>query len=129
MLPMKGEGIYAAWGEGRLRVEISAVFTGNGISALLTGGETPHIGGVVMCVPRPSLSGEGASCDTYVLPVPGHKDTAAAQPVAEMICRRTGQVTVVTAGIHINNAQGHELEQLLQNSMEAGRRLVEKFME
>ncbi|MFZ5640517.1 MAG: hypothetical protein ACOY4Q_07480 [Bacillota bacterium] len=126
---MKGEGMTAACGEGRLRVEISAVFTGRGITALLTGGETPHVGGVVMCVPRQSLSGEGAACDTYVLPVPGHKDTAAAQPVAEMICRRTGQVTVVTAGIHIKNAQSHELELLVQNSMEAGRRLVEKCME
>ncbi|TLN09766.1 hypothetical protein FDZ74_11500 [bacterium] len=126
---MRGKNITLAQGEGRLRVEISAAFTGNGISVLLTGGETPHVGGVVMCVPRPGLSGEGTGCDSFVLPVPGHKDTLAAQPLAEMICRRTGQVTVVVGGIHIKNAQSHELDKLLQNSMEAGRRLIEKCTE
>jgi len=125
---MNDNTITVSCGDGRRRVELTATFTGRGISALLTGGESPHVGGVVMCVPRPSLSGgAGTGCDTYVLPVPGHKDVLAAQPVAEMICRGAGQVTVVAGGIHIKNALAHELETLLRNSAEAARRLLEKY--
>lgn len=126
---MNGKNVTTEWGEGRFRVELKATFTGDGITALLTGGESPHVGGVVMCVPRPSLTGAGTGYDTYVMPVPGHKDTAAAQPVAEMLCRETGRVTVVVAGIHIDNAQGNELTILLENCLEAGRRLAGKCTE
>jgi hypothetical protein len=114
-------------GEGRHRVEITAVLTGDGVSVLITGGERPHVGAVVMCVPRNSLSGEGISCDSWILPVPGHKDTEAAQPVAEMICRALGQTTVVTAGIHIDKAVGWELELLLDNCLTAARQLVHQL--
>ncbi len=125
---MSGYNITVTCGEGRCRVELSATVTGQGISALLTGGELPHVGGVVMCVPRPSLTGEGTGCDTYILPAPGHKDTVAAQPVAEMICRRIGQVTVVVSGIHIEAALPHELACLMQNCEEVGRQLVENYL-
>ena len=110
-------------GEGRYRVEISAILTGNGISVLLTGGEKPHIGAVVMSIPRNSLSGEGISSDSWVLPVPSHKDVEAAKLVAELICRSTGQVTVVTAGIHIARAEEWELDTLLQNCIQAAKQL------
>lgn len=126
---MKGKNLTVEAGTGRYRVELAAVFTGDGITAQLTGGEAPHVGGVVMCVPRPSLTGAGTGCDTYVLPVPGHKDTEAAQPVAELLCRGTGRVTVVVAGVHIENARQDELKILLENCLEAGRRLAEKCTE
>ena len=111
-------------GEGRYRVDIAAVITGDGISVLLTGGELPHVGAVVISVPRNSLAGEGVSCDSWVMPVPGHKDAEAARPVAELICRSTGQTTVVTAGIHINQAVSWELEALLNNCNTAAKQLV-----
>ena len=57
----------------------SALDTGNGICLCLTGGEAPHVGGVVLAAPRPSLTGQGNSCDLWTATVPGHKDVYLAQ--------------------------------------------------
>lgn len=111
-------------GEGRYRVQLMANLTGEGINVLLTGGEKPHIGAVVMSIPRKSSTSEGLSSDSWVLPVPGHKDVEAAKPVAEMLCRAMAQTIVVTAGIHIERAENWELDLLLQNSMDAARQLL-----
>jgi hypothetical protein len=113
-------------GEGRYQITLTATLTGNGIIAQLLGGEKPHVGGVVLSVPRPSLTGEGVSCDTWILPVPGHKDVEAARLVAEMICRATQQTTVVAAGIHINKAKNRELEIILNNCLAAAREMIDR---
>ncbi len=119
--------VSAAAGDGRYRVEIVATLTGEGISALLTGGEQPHVGAVVLCVPRASLTGTGISCDSWIVPVPGHKDAEVARPGAEMICRATGQITVVTAGIHIEQATAGELQTLLNNCTAALKQLLTRL--
>ncbi|HZW81798.1 MAG TPA: hypothetical protein VFF14_00055 [Candidatus Deferrimicrobium sp.] len=115
-------------GENRLRIEARATLTGRGIDVLLTGGESPHIGGVVMCVPRPNQAGPGFSCDTWVIPVTGHKEHHVAQPFGESICKATGQVIVVTAGIHIDQALPWELEGIKENCEKAARDLIEKIL-
>lgn len=115
-------------GEGRYRIDISAVITAEGISVTLTGGEKTHVGGVVMCLPRKSLTGQDDGCDTWIIPVPGHKDTEAAKGVAEMLCRMTGEKTVVVAGIHIDQASPPEIDTLLRNSVEAAEQLAKKLI-
>lgn len=40
------------YGSGRVNLKLQLYDTGNGLQGLLTGGETPHIGGVVLAVPR-----------------------------------------------------------------------------
>lgn len=102
-------------GEGRLRVELTAEVINNGINIQIVGGEYPHIGGVVLANPRPSLSGQGQSSDIWIVPVPGHKDVDAAKIIAEKVCAHTGLVTVVVGGIHIDNALKEELEAILTN--------------
>jgi hypothetical protein len=116
--------VSTAAGVGRCRVEIAATLTGEGISVLLTGGEQPHVGAVVLSVPRSSLTGTGISCDSWILPVPGHKDAEVARPAAETICRATVQTTVVTAGIHIEQATAGELQTLLNNCTAAVKQLL-----
>lgn len=115
-------------GAGRYRIDISAVNTGEGISVTLTGGEKPHIGGAVMCLPRKSITGQGDGFDTWVLPVPGHKDTEAAKEVAGILCRKTGEKVVVAAGIHINQASSDEIATLLRNSVDAAEQLANKLI-
>jgi gallate decarboxylase subunit D len=122
------QAIIAIVGENRLRIEARATLTGRGIDVLLTGGESPHIGGVVMCVPRPNEAGPGFSCDTWVIPVTGHKEHHVAQPFGELICKATGQVTVVTAGIHIDQAQPWELEGIKDNCDRVARDLIERIL-
>jgi hypothetical protein len=100
-------------GEGRCQITLALIDTGNGINGLLTGGEKPHVGGVVLALPRPSLSGEGWSTDVYITPVPGHKDVSVAQTAAETIARKLHLPVTITAGIHSDNLVPDELSKII----------------
>lgn len=113
-------------GSGKHQVKLQALNSENGWCILLTGGETPHIGGVVMAVPRLSLTGKGQSCDLYVVPVSGHKDTDVAGPLAEDVCRHTGRIVTVSAGIHIENAALDDLRLIAENCRSAGQAFLIK---
>ncbi len=102
-------------GEDRTGIKLIAENTGNGIAVFLTGGDRPHVGGVVLAIPRKSLTGTGVSADMFVLPVPGHKDTEAAITVAKRLCVLTGAPVSVTAGIHIDAATTDEIAAILEN--------------
>ncbi|PKM45501.1 MAG: hypothetical protein CVV03_06445 [Firmicutes bacterium HGW-Firmicutes-8] len=121
------EEIKVSYGEGRYKIHISSVVTSDGISVTITGGEKPHVGGVALCVPRSGRSGGKISCDMWVSPVPGHKDTEVAVPVAEMVCLETGQTTAVVTGIHIDNAEEREIRVLVENSRQAALLLIEQI--
>ncbi|MHB9094074.1 MAG: prenylated flavin chaperone LpdD [Eubacteriales bacterium] len=124
---MYQEEIQVSYGEGRYQIHISSIITGSGISVTITGGEKPHVGGVAMSVPRKSLAGDKISCDTWVCPVPGHKDTEVAVPVAELICLETGNTVAVVAGIHIDRAEEREIQKLVENSLEAASLLIKQI--
>jgi len=102
-------------GTGRCRVSLLLINTGQGINALLTGGELPHIGGVVMAVPRPSLDKDKSqtSADYYVLPVPGHKDVEAAKVAAEVLVKKYKKTVAVTCGIHSDRIDPREIRQIM----------------
>lgn len=100
-------------GEGRCQITLDLTDTGNGIHGLLTGGEKPHVGGVVLALPRPSLRGEGWSADVYITPVPGHKDVEVARPVAETLARELRLPVAITAGIHSDALCSEELSEII----------------
>lgn len=102
-------------GEGRCQILLTLQDTGNGINGLLIGGEEPHIGGVVLALPRPSLRGEGWSADVYITPVPGHKDVEVARTVAAALAREFRCTVVVTAGIHSDHLSPEELNQMIRH--------------
>lgn len=106
-------------GQGRTRIQLEALDTGNGICLCLTGGESPHVGGVVLASPRPSLSGHGTSCDLWTSTVPGHKDVYLAQKAAGRLCAALEVNVSATAGIHIDGAEMWELKIIEENAMEA----------
>lgn len=94
--------------------------TGRGWVGSLTGGESPHVGGVVLAVPRVSLSGsDAASCDIYSVPVPGHLDNEMGRFVADLLCRATGSVVSLSSGIHIDHAEPGELDDIRKNCLAA----------
>ncbi|HZK52651.1 MAG TPA: hypothetical protein VFC84_00385 [Desulfosporosinus sp.] len=100
-------------GEGRCLVTLMLTDTGHGLHGLLTGGEKPHVGGVVLAIPRLSLSGEGWSSDVYITPVPGHKDVDVASTVAKMLAREFRLPVSITAGIHSDHLGLEELSHLI----------------
>gem|GEM_PF-348273 len=116
-VPTKRSNYLSIWqgqeGEGRCQITLTLTDTGKGINGLLTGGEKPHVGGVVLALPRPSLSSKGWSTDAYITPIPGHKDVVVARTVAEMLACVIRLPVVITAGIHSDNLSPEELNRII----------------
>jgi gallate decarboxylase subunit D len=113
-------------GEGSLRLESTIIKTQDGINIFIGGGERIHVGTTVISQPRPSLTGDGStSCTTSVINLLGHKDDEIAIPVAEEICKHFKETTVVTAGIHIDNATAQYIEELKSNRMQITSMIIE----
>lgn len=101
------------YGEGRHLVRLDVHETeGNGVCLFVRGGEVPHVGGVAMAVPRPSLTGTGTSCDVHQLCAPGHKDVDIAASIARRVSSRLCEVAVVTVGIHVDHASQGDISKL-----------------
>ncbi len=81
-----------------LNARVSRV--GDDVVVVVGGGDTPHVGCVVLAVPNPGRGASGYSPSISVLTIPPHKEEPIARPVAEAVCGRLGRVTVVTAGVH-----------------------------
>ncbi|WP_242833060.1 hypothetical protein [Desulfosporosinus acidiphilus] len=102
-------------GVGRCQVWLTLIDTGSGLQGLLTGGEKPHVGGVVLATPRPSLRGEGWSSDVYMTPVPGHKDVEVARTMAEILAQEILSPVSITSGIHSDHLNSEELDEIMRN--------------
>jgi len=123
------EEVKVSYGDGRYIIYISAIITRDGISVIITGGEKPHVGGSALSVPRPDNTEDKISCDTWITPRPGHRDSEVAALLSHMICTDTGMTTAVIAGIHIDKAEPEEINILMENSREATRLLIIKIKE
>ena len=114
-------------GQGKYQVELKVTYTQDGLIVHLLGGEKPHVGATVTSVPRPKKNGEGMTIDTWVIPVPGHKDADVAKPVAEIIARKLNQVVTVVAGVHIARAEKHEIKILVDNCLKAAESFLKEM--
>ena len=100
-------------GTSHTKVTLQLIPCGLDWQAILCGGDRPHIGAVVLAVPRPSLKDALVlSCDCWVNPVTAHKDHLVAQPLAETLCIACGHTVSVSAGLHIDHISPDELRQL-----------------
>jgi len=106
-------------GEGKYQILLRLWDTTAGWIGSLTGGEQPHVGGVVLAVPRPSLTGSGQSCDIWAITAPGHLDNEVAAPLAKQLCAKFGVAVSLTSGIHIEQADAEDIAQIRENCAEA----------
>ena len=67
------------------------------------GGDTPHVGSVVMSTARPSLTGSGVGVTSSVLNGIGHKDEYVARKFAEAAAEKFVCTAVCSCGIHIDD--------------------------
>ncbi len=82
----------------------SVVAAGNDCTVTVHGGSAPHIGSVVLAVPRPSLTGVGTSATVSCLNRTGHMDDVVAVAVAKRVASIRGGAVACSCGIHIDNA-------------------------
>jgi hypothetical protein len=107
--------IICSAGQGAHGVTLRMWDTSRGWTGSLTGGHSPHVGGVVLATPRPRSSGGGLTCDLYVIPVHGHKDTEGGAALAKRICVNLNVPIVLTCGIHMDHASKDDIGLILAN--------------
>jgi len=96
-------------GEGKYKVFLQEKHIGKDRLYILTGGEQPHLGGVVLCRPDEQ---------TKVISHGTHKDHVVLTPLAEHACTKYNTTIIAVGGIHINNATQEEIEQIQKNCKE-----------
>ncbi len=122
------KNLFITAGEGKHRVQLQATITGEGVIIALFGGEKPHIGAVVLSIPRPSLADPARiSCTSTVVPRLGHKDEEIAKPLAEELAKACAQPVVAVAGLHIERAQAEDINLLVKNSWQAMQQLLKSL--
>lgn len=102
----------------------SMVPMGRDLTVCVSGGDTPHIGSVVMSVARPSLTGDGVGVTSSVLNGMGHKDEYVARKFAEALAKKYNCTAVCACGIHIDEIT----ESQLKDVSECCDRLLEKLL-
>ena len=93
-------------------VSCQAVSMGQDYTICVWGGDTPHVGSVVMAVARPSLTGEGTGVTSSVINGMGHKDEYVARKFAEAVAVKYNCTAVCTCGIHIDNITKEQLKEI-----------------
>ena len=85
-----------------LPVFAQLVQMGKDCTICIWGGDTPHVGSVVMSTARPSLTGSGVGVTSSVLNGIGHKDEYVARKFAEAAAEKFVCTAVCSCGIHID---------------------------
>ncbi len=118
----------SAGSDERLAVRLELKDTGRGWLGLLTGGESPHIGGVVLATPRPSLADPSkTSCDVASIPVSGHLDNEVGSEVAALLCKTMEDAVVVVSGIHADNASPDDITEIYRNVSNATGQMLDQI--
>lgn len=115
-------------GEGKHIIQLEILTTDKrGITIFITGGDTPHVGAVALAVPSKNAATGENTCDLNVITAYGHKDRFLAEKVADMVCRKTGEITSVTAGVHVDDAAKKDLQLLIANTTAAAEEFLNNY--
>ncbi|MFX1559713.1 MAG: hypothetical protein ACFFBL_03935 [Promethearchaeota archaeon] len=98
---------------GRHTIYLDTKEIGNDLLIAIYGGDEHHIGGVATAYPTESHYRDATTVSVNTLTLPGHKDYVVANTAAERICKALGVPTIVTVGIHYDNATGKEIEEII----------------
>lgn len=95
-----------------LPVFAQLVQMGKDCTICIWGGDTPHVGSVVMSTARPSLTGSGVGVTSSVLNGIGHKDEYVARKFAEATAEKFVCTAVCSCGIHIDGITQAQLQEV-----------------
>lgn len=113
---------------GRVKIYLKSILIGEDLCAIISGGDSPHIGCVTLSVPRPSLANSNViSATTSILNLVGHKDDEAAKYVSNMLSSKLNKNVVVTCGIHLDNITEEEINITIELLKELTEKLVQEY--
>ena len=102
--------------EGIFDLTAAVMKIGEDFVVVIWGGERPHIGAVALAQSRQSLKDpQTKSATASVLSILGHKEDAVVKSVSDRLAAVADRPVVVTAGIHWDNLQQSDLNQILKN--------------
>ena len=93
-------------GEGKYKVWLKKYNIGEDKIYILEGGEKPHIGGLVICEPDNKIK---------VIKFKNHYDYIVLKIISEEVLKKINTKTIVTGGIHIDNATKKEIDIIIDN--------------
>lgn len=95
-----------------LPVFAQLVQMGKDCTICIWGGDTPHVGSVVMSTARPSLTGSSVGVTSSVLNGIGHKDEYVARKFAEAAAEKFVCTAVCSCGIHIDGITPAQMQEV-----------------
>ena len=87
---------------------------GEDLLVTIHGGDEHHIGGAALAYPTKSHYRDAITVSVNTITAPGHKDYLVANSSAEKICRVLKVPTLVSVGIHVDNATKEQIEEIVQ---------------
>ncbi len=98
---------------GRHTIFLSVKEIGKDLLIAIYGGDAHHIGGAAIAYPAPSHYRDATTVSVSTMTLPGHKDYVVANTAAEKICKALNTPTIVTVGIHYDNATKNEIDEII----------------
>ena len=127
--PMDIPPIALTANRGRIELRMVCISLGKDLCITLSGGDREHIGAVALSQPRASLETEGGtSATTSILTLCGHKEDLLARDIASQVAARTGAVTCVACGIHVDQIRPEELADIQEMAGELTRNLLQALV-
>ncbi|RDE15097.1 MAG: hypothetical protein C4K48_04725 [Candidatus Thorarchaeota archaeon] len=99
---------------GRHSIFLEAKDVGKDLLITIYGGDEHHLGGVAVAYETKSHYRDASTVSVSTLTFPGHKDYLISNSTAEQVCKALKKSTVVTTGIHYNNATKGEIDAIIK---------------
>lgn len=87
---------------------------GTDLQVAIYGGDEHHIGGVAFAYPTKSHYRDATTVSVNTITAPGHKDYIVANSAAETICKALSVPTLVSVGIHVDNATKEQIDAIIK---------------
>jgi hypothetical protein len=110
------------------RIVAGAQWIGKDLLVTLAGGIRPHIGSVILAVPRPSLKNPSTTSSTSsVLNRPGHLDERPGRVLADKLAAALGCNVALVCGIHYDDLSPDDIEGIMEICSQLEDELLEKL--
>ena len=98
---------------GRHTIFLDVKEIGKDLLIAIYGGDAHHIGGTAVAYPTLSHYRDATTVSVNTMTLPGHKDYVVANTAAEKICKALELPTIVTVGIHYDNATKEDIDEII----------------
>lgn len=115
-------------GSDSCQVCINCLEIGSDLLVAVEGGQKPHVGAIAVAIPRPSLSdAQKVSSSVSIFTLTAHKEDELARAMAGKIASSLNRVTVLTAGIHVEQISEDMIKIIEANAMGALESMLHYF--